>query len=102
MSALPAACRPKFAKLLGLLGSDHQGERDAAALAAHRLVMRAGLSWEQIITPAPVEKALPELGTWRETVAECLSHAGSLRRWVSAFSAICLSSVDSRSSNGTC
>jgi hypothetical protein len=47
MSALPDASRAKLAKLLGLLGSAHAGERDAAGLAANRLISQAGLSWRQ-------------------------------------------------------
>ena len=85
MSALPATDRSKLAKLLGMLGSDHAGERDAAALAAHQLVTQAGLSWRQIVSPPAIEKPLPELGTWRATVAECLARPGSLRPWELGF-----------------
>jgi len=41
----------KLARVLGLLGSEHAGERAAAALAAHRLVKRLGLSWQEILMP---------------------------------------------------
>jgi hypothetical protein len=85
MNALPATSRTKLAKLLGMLGSDHAGERDAAALAAHRLVTAAGLTWKQVVTPPPIEKKLPDLGTWRATVAECLARPGSLRPWEAKF-----------------
>jgi predicted component of type VI protein secretion system len=81
MSALPATSQTKLAKLLGMLGSDHAGERDAAAVAAHRLVTQAGVTWRQVVSPPAIEKALPELGTWRQTVAECLAQRGSLRAW---------------------
>ena len=81
MTVLPATSRTKLAKLLGMLGSDHPGERDVAALAAHRLVTQAGLAWRQVVTPAAVEKPLPELGTWRTTVKECLARPGSRRPW---------------------
>ena len=85
MSALPAPARAKLAKALALLGSDHSAERDAAGLAAHRIVTGSGLSWRQVIEPAPVEKKLPELGTWRQTVADCLARPGSLRVWEAGF-----------------
>ena len=85
MNALPAASRAKLAKLLGMLGSDHAGERDNAAQAAHRLVQQHGLTWRQVVTPSPVEKKLPELGTWRQTVAACLARPGSLRVWEKTF-----------------
>jgi predicted component of type VI protein secretion system len=81
MSGLPQTQRTKLAKLLAMLGSDHAGERDAAALAAHRLVTQAGITWRQVVTPPAIEKALPELGTWRTTVNECLAHRGALRAW---------------------
>jgi hypothetical protein len=41
--------RERLAKLLGMLGSDHPGERDAAGLAAHRLVKASGLTWSSIV-----------------------------------------------------
>lgn len=85
MTALPATSRAKLAKLLGMLGSNHPGERDAAGLAAHRLVTQAGLTWHQIVTPPPIEKRLPELGTWRVTCAEILKRPGSLRPWEVGF-----------------
>ena len=85
MSALPAEARTRLAKLLGLLGSYHAGERDNAAVAAHRLVTQAGVTWRQVVTPPPIEKKLPELGTWRQTCAQLLSQPGSLRKWEVGF-----------------
>jgi hypothetical protein len=78
--------RKRLADLLGRLGSDHPGERDNAGVMAHRLIKTRGLSWPEIIDPPqPVERSLPEIGTWRSTVAECLSHPGSLRKWEVGF-----------------
>jgi hypothetical protein len=85
MIALPDASRVKLAKLLGMLGSAHAGERDAAGLAANRLISQAGLSWRQALMPPPIEKKLPDLGTWRANVAECLGRPGSLRHWEAGF-----------------
>jgi hypothetical protein len=85
MNALPVDTRTRLAKLLGLLGSDHAGERDAAGLAAHKLVKQAGVTWHDVVTPAAVEKQLPELGAWRTTVAACLAQPGSLRPWETGF-----------------
>jgi hypothetical protein len=81
VTVLPATSRTKLAKVLGMLGSDNPGERDNAALAAHRLVTQAGMTWQQVITPAAVEKPLPELGSWRTTVKECLARPESLTPW---------------------
>jgi hypothetical protein len=77
--------RKKLAKLLGMLGSDHAGERDAAGLAAARLVQQHGITWQAVIEPPAIEKSLPELGTWRQTVAQCLERPGSLRAWEAGF-----------------
>jgi hypothetical protein len=84
-AALPVTTRTKLAKLLGMLGSDHPGERDNAALAAHRLVTGAGLTWRQVVEPPTHEKKLPEFGTWRQTCAACLARPGSLRQWEAGF-----------------
>jgi hypothetical protein len=35
--------------MLGMLGSDHAGERDAAARAVEAERKRLGLSWEEIL-----------------------------------------------------
>jgi hypothetical protein len=43
----------RLIRVLGLLGSEHPGERDSAALAAHRLVTAAGTSWAELLHPAP-------------------------------------------------
>ena len=43
--------RGRLAKLLGLLGSDHDGEVVAAARQAERLRAEAGLTWPEIIVP---------------------------------------------------
>jgi hypothetical protein len=39
----------KLNRILGMLGSDHPGERASAALAAHRLVKSAGTTWWDLI-----------------------------------------------------
>jgi hypothetical protein len=39
----------RLAKILGMLGSDHAGERAAAGLAAHRLLSDLSLTWHQVI-----------------------------------------------------
>jgi len=84
MTALPAASRSKLAKLLGMLGSDHGGERDAAALAVARLVKAAGLTWAQILAPVPVKRE-PLFSTWRATCAELAKRPGDLRAWERKF-----------------
>jgi hypothetical protein len=45
--------RDRLAKLLGMLGSAHDGEALAAARQAERLRADAGLTWHQIVASAP-------------------------------------------------
>lgn len=40
----------RLARILGMLGSDHAGERASAALAAHRLIRRAGADWWTLLS----------------------------------------------------
>ena len=76
----------RLAKLLGLLGSAHAGERDAAGLAAHRLLRDRGLTWGDIIGHAPpVASGQGWEHAWREMVNNCLSCPGSLRVWEGDF-----------------
>jgi hypothetical protein len=41
----------KLIRVLGILGSDHPGERAAAALAAHRLLKSCNRSWSDLLQP---------------------------------------------------
>ena len=85
MSNLAQADRVRLVKLLALLGSDHPGERDAAGLAAIRLIQQRGVSWEEVLSPRPLERKLPELGTWRQTVARILASGRWIRAWERSF-----------------
>jgi hypothetical protein len=85
ITPLSATDREKRAKLLALLGSNQAGERDAAGIAAHRLIQRSGLSWTQVLRPPPIEAKL-QLGTWRQTCRELLvEHPHELRPWKVGF-----------------
>ena len=48
-AALTAAERSKLAAILGRLGSEHAGERDAAALAASRFVQAHSTTWPALL-----------------------------------------------------
>jgi len=86
MNALSPTGRQRLAKLLGLLGSDHAGERDAAALAAHRFIQSRGLTWQDVLEPEAAPAAVRSaMQPWRETVADCLRQPGALRRWEGGF-----------------
>lgn len=43
----------RLAKLCGMFGSDHDGERASAAAMADKLVRALGLTWSEIITSRP-------------------------------------------------
>ncbi len=47
------ADRRKLTRILGMLGSDHPGERAAAALAAHRQVKALGTTWWDLLSETP-------------------------------------------------
>ncbi|HYD98863.1 MAG TPA: hypothetical protein VEH84_05735 [Alphaproteobacteria bacterium] len=55
----------KLVRVLGMLGSDHAGERDSAARAAHRLQQASGESWGQILQPAAAAGREPRVVTIR-------------------------------------
>jgi hypothetical protein len=42
----------RLAKLLGMLGSVHAGERAVAGLKAHELVRAHGLTWHDVLRPS--------------------------------------------------
>jgi hypothetical protein len=100
-AALSPDQRQRLSKLLGLLGSVHAGERDAAGLAAHRLVKHAGLSWQDVLTPQvghhqrkpepepepdwPPPRPTNAHASWRRTVASLLSKPGLLTPWEAEF-----------------
>ena len=82
VSALADADRTRLAQMLGLLGSDHAGERDAAGLAAHRLVRERDLTWPEILCPPAVER---QHSTWRDIAQACLRHPDDLSSWELSF-----------------
>jgi hypothetical protein len=87
----------RLAKLLGLLGSSHDGEVMNAAKMADRLVRAGGLTWEDVIAPAAAGSPLPPR---RHTdPAKGPPAASVLRRWPEhwrAAWALCLSRLDCR------
>jgi hypothetical protein len=79
-----AANRDRLAKLLSLLSSDHTGERDNVAIAAHRLPR--GVTWFDVINSTSSDRQLPERNLpWRTTVPACLRRPGDQRAWERGF-----------------
>jgi hypothetical protein len=88
MTALAASDRMQLAKLLGMLGSDHIGERDNAARAAHRLVQQRGITWFDVVTHLPQDTdhdADPINSDWHRTAAACSRYPHLLNRWEAGF-----------------
>jgi hypothetical protein len=85
MTALSPADRAKLIGILGMLGSDHDGERANAARMADRLLRQHGLTWGDVLAPRPQEKMMPLMGTWRTKCADLLERRGDLRPWEERF-----------------
>jgi hypothetical protein len=49
--------RELLVKALGMLGSDHAGERANAALAVEKQRAKLGMTWDELIIPADEAKA---------------------------------------------
>jgi hypothetical protein len=82
---LSPVTRAKLARVLALLGSDKPGERDAAGLAAHRMVSGAGTTWEEVLAPAPLLQREPLHAPWRTMVAACRRRPDALTEWERGF-----------------
>lgn len=87
--ALAPADRTRLAKFLALLGSEHAGERDAAGLAADRLVRDRGLSWHTVLgdstAPAAPKPAQRAAAGWRADLELCRAHLDALNPWEQNF-----------------
>jgi len=70
----------RLVRILGMLGSDHAGERASAALAAHRLVKGTGGSWWQLLSPAKVAPPPPRHRRFVDILHDPISAANSRMR----------------------
>jgi hypothetical protein len=83
-STIPAPVRRKLVAVLGRLSSDHAGERDAAALAATRMLKQHGATWDALLLqPAPQREPLHSV--WRDTCAALSKRPNDLRQWERTF-----------------
>ena len=90
MTTLAASDRERLARLLGMVGSDHAGERDNAARAAHRLVQQHGITWfDLVVLPPPPDGDDPDAdpmgADWRRTAAACSRYPHLVNRWEAGF-----------------
>jgi hypothetical protein len=57
---IDAAQRQRLAAILGMLGSDHAGERAAAGLQAEKFRRQHGLTWAELLALEPEPRPAPE------------------------------------------
>jgi hypothetical protein len=69
---MPALDRDKLVKMLGMLGSRHDGEVAAAGRSAHTLLTDAGTTWNEVLL-SPDGTGPPD----RNKLAEASSRKGS-------------------------
>lgn len=55
--AAPKLDLTKLARILGMLGSEHDGERASAARKASEMIKAAGVTWEQVLIRPPVARS---------------------------------------------
>lgn len=85
--------RRKLVGILGLLSSDHAGERAAAGLLATRLLRTAGITWSDVIPeksdqagPASVpSRSRSSLIDWLADLAVCQRNIAALSAWEQNF-----------------
>jgi hypothetical protein len=82
MSSLSPPLADKLAKVLGMLGSSHDGEVLVAARTADRMVKEAGATWQEALLPAalpvPEPSAHPGFARWTDAREFCINNIGML------------------------
>jgi hypothetical protein len=79
--ALEQGDRDRLVKLLGLLGSDNDGERSNAARMAYLQIRRLGVSWDEVLRPP----ALPNRPLWWREKASAILKSGLATEWETEF-----------------
>jgi hypothetical protein len=87
--------RQRLGRLLGMLGSDHDGEVINAAKLADQMVRKHGLTWEAIIAPTPEPEHIADPRQsdllhgwpthWAAAVAYCSTNSDALNERSNAF-----------------
>jgi hypothetical protein len=82
--------RNRLARLLGMFGSNFDGEVVNAARAAHALVTGAGLVWPDVVLPMPQPAPAPDrdepvFETIHDVLDFCLRHRHALTPWEDNF-----------------
>lgn len=79
---LPAHQRSRLVRLLGLLSSDHDGERANAGAMADRLLRESGLRWDDVIAGHALPPPPPE--AWESAAVQIL-RSGRATDWERGF-----------------
>lgn len=84
---LPPLDRDRLARVLGMLGSAHDGEIAAAGRRANALVIAAGLTWPQVVAPPPrITATAAPANVWaRETIEVARANPERLNEWERRF-----------------
>jgi hypothetical protein len=72
----------KLARICGMFGSEHEGERASAAWLADRLVRGAGVSWFDVLAGANVRSAPESLS---DLCRQLLAYSDFLTVWEASF-----------------
>jgi hypothetical protein len=90
---LTLADAERLAKVLGLLGSSHDGEVVAAARQAERIRSSLGLMWQDIVGSTAVnpERDQRSSPSWQDDVKFCRENSGCLNEWEQEFIASIMS-----------
>jgi hypothetical protein len=72
---LPPERRTRLVRILGLLGSDHMGERATAGHMADQLIREAGLTWDHVVacTAPTAAREKASLPSWHQMAARILA-----------------------------
>ena len=74
--------RDRLARVLGMLGSEHDGEALAAARQAERLRAEAGLTWGEVLLPRlPGPRRLHHVETAADAIEVLLDNEHELTAW---------------------
>jgi hypothetical protein len=78
--------RERLVKLLGMLGSEHDGEVITAACCADALVRRAGLTWRDVVAANDAQPRLDVIGFGvANEIRLRLLHRHGLSEWERTF-----------------
>jgi hypothetical protein len=88
---VPPDLAAKLAKVLGMLGSDYDGEIAAAGRRANAMVRSAGLTWDEVLAAPALPPPSRPPRRWRmgvshtDTAALCLQWPEVLTDWEADF-----------------